>query len=95
MSEINFNLEFAKDLIVKWMNIEPFADLKLPKPNMFLTNDFRLLPSLSLTRTKYPIRMLKNKLVELWYKADEEYELPTAIYRLHFFTNVASKSSKR
>ncbi|XP_017771798.1 PREDICTED: nardilysin-like isoform X2 [Nicrophorus vespilloides] len=91
-----FKTQFAeKDIPNKWLetwtNVEPYPEFSLPSPNRFLTTNFSLLPKTG-TNPEYPVKVLDNSKVELWYKVDEKFDTPTAFYFYNLISPIAMES---
>ncbi|ALC48866.1 CG2025 [Drosophila busckii] len=71
-------------------------ELFLPEPNRFVTQDFTIYwhtlgkPDIP----EAPKRLLKTENCELWFRADDKYELPEAYMAFHFISPLQRQSAK-
>ncbi|KAL3267871.1 hypothetical protein HHI36_007012 [Cryptolaemus montrouzieri] len=80
------------DWIERWKNAQPEPDMSLPPPNPFLTTDFTILPEEE-NNPEYPEKVLETPLMEVWYKKDQKFKLPTAHYYLYLISPLAVESA--
>ncbi|XP_075155037.1 nardilysin [Haematobia irritans] len=79
-----------------WDNSQPMTELFLPKPNRFLSNDFRLFwvengkPEIPLA----PKKILQTDTCELWFRQDDKFELPDAFMYFYFVSPLLRQSPK-
>lgn len=87
----------------KWQKMWQEADVKkipelfLPEPNRFVTTDFTnfwheagkpVVP-------EAPKKLLQTDICELWFRADDKYELPEAFMAFYFISPLQRKSAKK
>ncbi|XP_014089704.1 nardilysin [Bactrocera oleae] len=79
-----------------WEKSKPMPELFLPKPNRFISNDFRLhweengkpeLPSA-------PKKILQTDICELWFRQDDKFLLPEAYMYFYFISPLLRKDPK-
>uniref|UniRef100_A0A1I8PFT7 Nardilysin n=1 Tax=Stomoxys calcitrans TaxID=35570 RepID=A0A1I8PFT7_STOCA len=79
-----------------WDNCKPLSELFMPKPNRFLSNDFRLFwvengkPEIPLA----PKKILQTDTCELWFRQDDKFELPDAFMYFYFVSPLPRQSAK-
>lgn len=86
--------EIPDEWVQKWKTAKPDPEMNLPPPNPFLTTDFALLPE-EIDIPEYPQKILDTALVELWYKKDQKFKLPTANYHFYLISPLAVESAVR
>ncbi|XP_034942176.1 nardilysin-like [Chelonus insularis] len=66
--------DIPKEWINCWKEIKPYPEFHLPEVNLYLTDDFTLIP---LNETyQYPKKIYQDNLYEIWYKPDAKFRLP-------------------
>ncbi|XP_008547472.1 nardilysin [Microplitis demolitor] len=65
--------EIPADWIESWKNIDAMPEFHLPEPNIFITDDFTLIPAESI---EAPVKIHQDTLCEIWYKPDAKFRLP-------------------
>lgn len=82
-----------KDL---WNNCKPMSDLFLPKPNRFISQDFRIFwsengkPEIPLA----PKKILQTDICELWFRQDDKFQLPDGYMYFYFVSPLLRQSPK-
>ncbi|KAJ3666562.1 hypothetical protein Zmor_001999 [Zophobas morio] len=66
-----------------WRKAAPRKEFDLPKPNVFLTEDFTILEE-DEKHPEYPEKVLGTEVVELWHRKDQKFKLPIAYYNFYF-----------
>lgn len=86
----------------KWQKLwneadsKPMTDLFLPEPNRFIAKDFTIIwhkngkPDIP----EAPKKLIQNDICELWFRADDKYELPGAFMTFYFISPLQRKSPK-
>lgn len=82
-----------EDWLESWVRAPLIAELGLPPPNNFITTDFSLLPQ-KVNNPDYPVKLLDNHSVELWYRQDVKFKLPTAHYNFYLISPLALNQCK-
>lgn len=77
----------------RWRTIEPLPEFHLPLPNVFLTNDFTLIP-ISADLPKYPTKIYSNEISEVWYRPDSKFGLPECYMYFYIISPMATCSPK-
>ncbi|XP_071572686.1 nardilysin [Temnothorax nylanderi] len=85
--------EIPKEWIERWKSIEPLPDFHLPLPNTFLPSDFSLIP-IPAEVPKYPVKLHKDHISEIWYRADPKFRLPECYMNFHFVSSLGLQSPK-
>lgn len=85
--------EIPKEWVETWKNIEPLPEFHLPKPNMFITDDFNLI-ELPAEVPSYPVKIHHDDKSEIWYRPDPKFRLPECYMYLHLITPTATESPK-
>ncbi|XP_034475038.1 nardilysin [Drosophila innubila] len=98
-----FGTEYASiPMPSKWQQLwqeadsKPLPDLFLPEPNRFVAHDFTIFwhqqgkPEIP----EAPKKLLQNDICELWFRADDKYELPEAFMTFYFISPLQRKSPK-
>ncbi|KAH8386500.1 hypothetical protein KR093_000811, partial [Drosophila rubida] len=86
----------------KWQELWKESDsmsmpeLFLPEPNRFVVDDFTLFwhNSGKPEVPEAPKKLLQNEICELWFRADDKYELPEAFMTFYFISPLQRKSAK-
>ncbi|KAK7789977.1 hypothetical protein R5R35_006809 [Gryllus longicercus] len=68
-----------------WRKAEPDPSFTLPPANIFLTENFDLIKSPEPV-PKYPYKILQDKLMEVWYRPDNKFQLPIAYIYFYFIS---------
>lgn len=79
--------EIPPEWVERWKVIEPFPNFHLPLPNLFLVNDFSMIPLPSKV-PHYPENVCCDKLSEIWYRPDPTFGLPECYMSLYFISDV-------
>lgn len=80
-----------------WNNCKPMPELYLPKPNRFISQDFRLFwvengkPEVPLA----PKKILQTDVCELWFRQDDKFQLPDAYMYFYFVSPLLRQSAKK
>ncbi|KAM8719591.1 hypothetical protein ACLKA7_005775 [Drosophila subpalustris] len=100
-----FGTEYASiPMPAKWQQLwhdsdsvsKAMPDLFLPEPNRFVAQDFTIFwhqngrPEIP----EAPKKLLQNDVCELWFRADDKYELPEAFMTFYFISPLQRKSPK-
>lgn len=86
-------VDIPGDWLESWVQAPLIPDLSLPPPNDFITKDFSLLPEKP-NNPDYPVKLLSNHSVELWYRQDVKFKLPMAHYNFYFISPLALNECK-
>ncbi|XP_011306829.1 nardilysin [Fopius arisanus] len=76
--------KIPEDWIKSWKTLEPFEEFHLPEPNIFITDDFSLIPIES--EILYPSKIHQDALSEIWYKPDSKFRLPECYMHFYFIS---------
>lgn len=87
-------LDIPKEWVEKWSKITIYPDFFLPPANPYLTSDFSILPDFPYL-SKYPQKVFKTDMLELWYKQDNKFKFPVAYYNFYFITPIVNESAVR
>ncbi|XP_022187106.2 nardilysin [Nilaparvata lugens] len=79
--------------LTDWKELNPNDYFSIPEPNIFITDNFDLLP-LPENLPEYPEIIKKDEYFELWYKQDKTFRIPTGIINLLLVSPLASLSVK-
>ncbi|XP_032680712.1 nardilysin-like isoform X2 [Odontomachus brunneus] len=85
--------EIPPEWIERWKGIEPFPSFHLPLPNMFLVNDFSMIP-LSSNIPSYPEKVYHDENLEIWYREDPKFRLPDCHMAFYLISDMPCKSTK-
>ncbi|CAG9861964.1 unnamed protein product [Phyllotreta striolata] len=77
----------------KWLDVEPYPELNVPPMNPFLTDNFSILPD-EPKHPDYPEKLLETSECELWYRKDQKFKLPTAMYYFYLISGDSTKTAK-
>lgn len=86
-------VDIPGDWLESWVQAPLIPDLSLPPPNDFITKDFSLLPEKP-NNPDYPVKLLSNHSVELWYRQDVKFKLPMAHYNFYLISPLALNECK-
>lgn len=86
--------EIPLEYIERWKSIEPFPEYHLPLPNIFLVNDFTMVP-LSSNVALYPEEVYHDEKSEIWYRPDPKFGLPDCHMALYFISDVPRETIKK
>ncbi|KYM98612.1 Nardilysin [Cyphomyrmex costatus] len=89
----SWSTEIPNELIENWNSIKPLPDFHLPLQNAFLTYDFSLMKRLPVT-PKYPIKLHKDYVSEIWYYPNPRFYFPKCYVYFHFVSSLALQSLK-
>ncbi|XP_029044201.2 nardilysin [Osmia bicornis bicornis] len=87
------DIEIPKEWIERWRTIEPLAEFHLPLPNVFLTDDFSLIPIPS-DVSKYPIKIHSDDITEVWYRPDPKFCVPECYMYFNIVIPMSMSSPK-
>uniref|UniRef100_A0A1B6BXU5 Nardilysin n=1 Tax=Clastoptera arizonana TaxID=38151 RepID=A0A1B6BXU5_9HEMI len=73
--------------VQSWKDVEVTNKFHLPDPNPFITSNFILLTPPN-NKTEYPDKIYEDDVIELWYKQDSTFKLPTAIICLQLISSM-------
>ncbi|XP_063992103.1 nardilysin-like [Diachasmimorpha longicaudata] len=76
--------EIPRDWVESWKKLEPFQEFHLPEANVFITDDFSLIPIES--EVEFPVRIHQDVLSEIWYKPDFKFRLPECYMLFNFIS---------
>ncbi|XP_046617809.1 nardilysin-like [Neodiprion virginianus] len=83
--------EIPNDWIEHWKTIEPLPEFHLPEPNIFLTDDFTLVP-LPEDVPKYPTKIHSDPMSEVWFRPDPKFKIPECYMYYYFISPLALTS---
>lgn len=86
--------EIPADWIDCWKKIEPFPDFHLPEPNVFVTDDFTLIP-VPENVPHCPIKIHSDALSEVWYKPDAKFRLPECYMNFYYLSPLPLASPEK
>lgn len=86
-------VDIPGDWLESWVQAPLIPELSLPPPNNFITKDFSLLPDKP-NNPDYPVKLLSNHSVELWYRQDVKFKLPMAHYNFYLISPLALSECK-
>ena len=69
--------DFSAELVQKLQNVTVPPELHLPKPNIFIPDDFSLAEAAEAESTHAKI-IKDTDIVRLWYKKDDTFKVPKA-----------------
>ena len=90
-------MKMPEKWVETWKNSSAMPDLYLPKPNRFISNDFRLFwvdngkPEIPLA----PKKILQTDICELWYRQDDKFNLPEAYMYFYFISPLLRQDAKK
>ncbi|XP_065362952.1 nardilysin [Calliphora vicina] len=79
-----------------WQNCKTMSELYLPKPNRFISQDFRIFwlengkPEVPLA----PKKILQTDVCELWFRQDDKFQLPDAFMYFYFVSPLLRQSAQ-
>ncbi|KAJ8666832.1 hypothetical protein QAD02_008494 [Eretmocerus hayati] len=85
--------EIPAEWVKSWETIEPLPEFHLPKPNMFITDDFKLI-DLPDNVPNYPVKIHQDDQLEVWHRVDPKFRLPESYMYFHLITPAAIESPK-
>ena len=75
--------KLAPELIQQWTDIEPHADLHLPKVNEFIPDSLDVVvPKVEKDVKDVPTMVKDNELIRVWYKQDDTFFLPKSCIKV-------------
>lgn len=79
--------EIPAEWIKEWqdVNVESQYGFHLPEPNPFISSDFTILPVPDISE-EFPKNILKDDVIEVWYKQDIIFKLPNAFSCFHLIS---------
>lgn len=77
----------------KWQYVQGYSELQIPPQNQYLTDNFSILPELA-KNPDYPTKLLENPGCEVWFRKDQKFKLPMAMYYFYLVTGDSTKSAK-
>ncbi|KAH9515388.1 hypothetical protein Btru_014322 [Bulinus truncatus] len=80
----------GEDLIQHLINIGLNLELKVPVPNPYIATDFGLKKVRK--STKFPVVVMNDPGIRIWYKKDNKYHMPTAYIYFHFISTAISRN---
>ncbi|KAF5276282.1 hypothetical protein FQA39_LY06631 [Lamprigera yunnana] len=86
------DMEIPTEWMDCWKKPQKIPSFSLPKPNLYITTDFTILPKIK-SKSKYPNKIMSTPIIELWYRKDEHFELPVAYYYYYLISPSAIKDS--
>ncbi|BFZ16371.1 hypothetical protein BsWGS_19410 [Bradybaena similaris] len=84
--------DFDTELISRLNNLEPNPELIMPKPNPYIATNFNLLKVMK--PTKYPVVVMDEAGCRVWYKKDNEHNLPNAFIYLNLISSAITNQSQ-
>lgn len=85
--------DIPKEWTETWKTIPPLPEFHLPLPNIFLTNDFSLIPVPS-DVPKYPVKIHKDDISEIWYRPDPKFGLPECYMYFYIISPLTTSAKK-
>nr|XP_033337586.1 nardilysin-like isoform X2 [Megalopta genalis] len=85
--------EIPEEWIECWRTIDPFPEFHLALPNIFLIDDFSLVP-LPAEVPKYPTKIYTDQVSEIWYRPDPRFRLPECYMNFYIISPVGTYSPK-
>lgn len=85
-------LDIPDNWLKNWINAPSISDLSLPLPNQFLSEDFEIISDED-NLPEYPTQVLKTDVMELWYRKDQKFKLPKAMFCFYLINAEVVKSS--
>lgn len=87
--EVKYSSEKIPDeWIARWKSIKPLAEFHLPKPNIFVPDDFTLV-DLPEKISEYPEKVFQDDKIEIWHKISEKFRLPKCYIALYLISPVS------
>ncbi|CAL1531836.1 unnamed protein product [Lymnaea stagnalis] len=77
-------------LISRLLTLSPNPELQLPDPNPYIATDFSLVKFKK--STKYPVVVMSQAGIRMWFKKDNKYHMPTSYIYFHFISSAISRS---
>lgn len=89
-----FNVrEIPAEWLELWKNAIPDPSFALPEPNNFIATDFSLLPTDDASvEQKVPVKILDNEYMELYYRQDTKFRLPTSYLYIELVSPLNTQS---
>lgn len=85
--------EIPSEWLELWRNVVSDPSFCLPEPNHFITTDFNLLPiNDSALEQKAPMKILDNEYMELYYRQDTKFRLPTCFLYIELVSPLNTQS---
>ncbi|KAI8787102.1 nardilysin [Biomphalaria glabrata] len=78
------------NLIQQLENVKLNPDLNVPIPNPYIATDFGLKKIKK--ATKFPVVVMNEPGIRIWYKKDNKYHMPTAYIYFHFISSAISRN---
>lgn len=88
------DMGIPEEWMERWCTIEPLPEFHLPLPNIFLADDFSLIPIPS-DVPKYPTKIYSDEIVEVWYRPDPKFRLPECYMNFYIILPLVTYSPKR
>jgi nardilysin len=85
--------EIPSEWVTNWTQIKPLPEFHLPKPNLYITDDFSLI-TLPTDISKYPEKIHHDDKIEIWYRVDPKFRLPNCYIYLYLITPYAIESPR-
>lgn len=88
--------EIPKKWLISWKDAKSYAEFHLPDSNRFIAKDFHIIdhPESKKESSKYPVKVLKNDLMEIWYRLDVHHEWPGCYVYLYLIGEQFGESVK-
>ncbi|XP_078042474.1 nardilysin [Augochlora pura] len=77
--------EIPEEWVKCWRTIEPYPEFHLALPNIFLIDDFSLIP-MPAEIPKYPTKIYTDELTEVWYRPDPRFRMPECYMNFYIIT---------
>ncbi|XP_012257789.2 nardilysin-like [Athalia rosae] len=85
------DMKIPKDWVEHWNVIKPLPDFHLPEPNIFITDDFSLIP-LPENVPDYPTKIHSDDMSEVWFRPDPKFRIPECYMYYYFISPLALTS---
>lgn len=86
--------DVPKEWVEKWKTVKPSPEYHLPEPNVFIAEDFTILP-LPEHVPSYPKKVFCNEKLEVWFRVDPKFKLPDACIKLKLVTPKLQESAEK
>lgn len=87
--------EIPTEWIKEWQDesLQSQYGFHLPEPNPFIPSDFAILPVPDISE-EFPKNILKDDIIEVWYKQDVIFKLPNAFCCFHLISPMSYKTAQ-
>lgn len=76
-----------------WESASDSNHFHLPEVNRFIATNFTILPAPE-TKEEFPVNVIKDDLIEVWYKQDVTFKLPHAYCCLHLISPLSHMTAQ-